>query len=395
MTQEMNGLPAFSGAEYYYHGAYPGESGTVTHGFIGVSRSEAEAYLAALLAAGFSEIAQNEIGSAVFHTLEKKNTRVRVAFYGNLYLLKIVITENEFFPPKPEKQEKKVPVSITQIARNGARIVAPGMCYVVQNGDGSYLLIDSGCANEEDADNLLAFLENHNPNGGKPIIRAWMITHPHIDHMGMALQFLEKHHAAVELQSIAASFPDFDRVTVKHEDVQKACKPLVDRFRELAATYFPQAREYSLHAGDTIYYPGVRMDVLLTHEDFYPGEFAWVNHLSAAWMIRGDERSALILGDCEKPLCRQMAAAYGSALKCDVLQLSHHGFNGACLELYRLADPDICFFACDKERFLTDPRTKGEAFGYDFNAYLRNPTIKERRLYHAEETATVLLDAGE
>ena len=146
-----------------------------------------------------------------------------------------------------------------------------------------------------------------------------------------------------------------------------------------------------LHTGDVVRYPGVRMDILFTQEDFYPAEFSWVNHLSSAWMIRGAAKSALILGDCEKPLCRQMAAAYGEALKCDVLQLSHHGFNGACLELYRLADPDICFVPCDKERFLTDPRTKGEAFGYDFNAYLRNPTIKERTLYHSEETATVFL----
>lgn len=391
MKQEMKNLPAFEGAEYYYHGAYEGEFGTVTHGFFGVGKKEAEAYLSALSGAGFVRIAENRIGSAGFYTLEKENTRVRVAFYDNLYLLKLVVTENEFFPPEPAETEKKVPASITQIAREGAKIIAPGMCLVVQATDGSYILIDSGCANDADADNLLKFLTEHNPNAGKPVIRTWMITHPHIDHMGMALQFLEKHHAAVELESIAANFPMMTTVKVKHEDVIKSCKPLIDRFRELTATYFPAAREYMLHTGDVVRYPGVRMDILFTQEDFYPAEFSWVNHLSSAWMIRGAEKSALILGDCEKPLCRQMAAAYGEALKCDVLQLSHHGFNGACLELYRLADPDICFVPCDKERFLTDPRTKGEAFGYDFNAYLRNPTIKERTLYHSEETATVFL----
>lgn len=392
MKQEMAGLPAFAGAEYYYHGAYEGEYGTITHGFFGASAKEADDYLETLLDSGFTKIAANNIGSAVFHTLKKENTRVRVAFYGNLYLLKLVVTENEYFPPEPESTEKKVPASITQIARKGAKIIAPGMCIAVQATDGSYLLIDSGCANEEDADNLLRFLTEHAPDAGKPVIRMWMITHPHIDHMGMALQFLEKHHASVELQSIAANFPDMTRVTVKHEDVKKACLPLMERFRELTATYFPAAREYMLHAGDIVRFPGIRMDILFTQEDFYPAEFAWVNHLSAAWMIRGAGKNALILGDCEKPLCRQMAAAYGDALKCDILQLSHHGFNGACLELYRLADPDICFFPCDKERFLTDPRTRGEAFGYDFNAYLRNPTIRERTLFHSEETATICLE---
>lgn len=395
MKQEMDRLPAFEGYGYCYHGAYEGEHGIVTHGFIGVSEKEADAYLAVLRENGFSKVAENQIKNAVFYTMDKENTRVRVAFYPELCLLKLVVTEGEFFPAAPEPGEKKVPVSITQIARNGARFRAPGMSYIVQAQDGSFVIIDGGCYEENDAKELLRFLTENNPNEGKPVIAAWMITHPHIDHMGLALRFLQDYHEEVDLRMIAANFPDVTKITVKREEVVNQCKPLIDRFRELTFTHFPNAKEYTFHTGDVWHLPGIRMDFLFTQEDFYPAEFSFVNHLSSAWMIRGEKRSALILGDCEKPLCRQMAAAYGSALKCDVLQLSHHGFNGACLELYRHADPDVCFFACDKERFLTDPRPQGQAFGYDFNAYLRNPTIKERRLCHSEETVTICLDTKE
>ena len=61
MKQEMKNLPAFEGAEYYYHGAYEGEFGTVTHGFFGVGKKEAEAYLSALSGAGFARIAESGV----------------------------------------------------------------------------------------------------------------------------------------------------------------------------------------------------------------------------------------------------------------------------------------------------------------------------------------------
>lgn len=392
MKQEMQDLPAFEGYGYYYHGAYEEENGGVTHGFAGVSEGEAHAYLAALLAAGFAEYTANRIGSAEFHTLTRGQKQVRFAYFPQLYQLKLYCTEGQYLPETvPPVFEKKTPASITQIGRRGASQLAPGMSYIVQAEDGSFVIIDGGGHDEEDAAELLRFLREHHPGTGVPVIAAWMITHPHPDHMALAEYFLEKYKGDVELRMAAYNIPDLAKITVPHEDLPRHIVPHVERFRRAVATGFPGAKTYVFHTGDTLYLPGLRMDFLFTHEDYYPHEFSWVNHLSAAWKIEGASRTALILGDCEKGLCQQMASAYGEALRCDVLQLTHHGFNGACLDIYRFADPDICFWAADEERFLNDPRTLGQKKGYEFNAYLRNPTIRERKHYHSGITETTAL----
>ena len=99
----------------------------------------------------------------------------------------------------------------------------------------------------------------------------------------------------------------------------------------------------------------------------------------------------MLLGDCEKELCQFMADVYGEELKSDILQLSHHGYNGACLDLYRYIDPDICFWASDEYRFYNDPRCLGTASGYDFNAWLRDDSIRRREHYHASADTTIAL----
>ena len=97
----------------------------------------------------------------------------------------------------------------------------------------------------------------------------------------------------------------------------------------------------------------------------------------------------MILGDCEKTNCQDIADAYGTELKSDVLQLTHHGFNGACFDINKLVDPDICLWACDGFRFECDVRNLGTADAYLFNRYLRDKAIKNREHYHSDTTVTL------
>ena len=99
----------------------------------------------------------------------------------------------------------------------------------------------------------------------------------------------------------------------------------------------------------------------------------------------------MMLGDCEKTLCQQMADTFGDYLKSDMLQLAHHGANGACLDLYQRIDPDICFWACPKSKFASDERHLGIKAGFEFNFYLRDTSIKTREHYHNSETTVITI----
>lgn len=391
MQQEMQNLPTFEGHNFFYHGAYEGENGCVTHGFAGVSETEAHAYLGVLRSAGFTVYTSNRFGDTEFYTMVCGEQQLRFAYFARTYLLKLYCTQGEELPAiTPPVYVKKAPASITQIGRRGASQLAPGMSLIVQAEDGSFVIIDGGGHDEQDASDLLAYLREHFVGDGLPVISMWMITHPHPDHMALANYFIEKYAKDVDLRAVAYNFPDLEKVTTPKEE-PKWAKLHIARFRKAVAENAPDAKTYVFHTGDVLHLPGLRMDFLFTHEDYYPHEFSWANYLSAAWMITGPTQTALILGDCDKPLCQQIASTYGEALKCDILQPTHHGFNGACMDLYRYADPTACFWAVNEERFLTDPRVLGQKKGYEFNAFLRNPSIKERTHYHNDITKTLLL----
>ena len=76
------------------------------------------------------------------------------------------------------------------------------------------------------------------------------------------------------------------------------------------------------------------------------------------------------------------------------MQVAHHGLVGGDKELYQLVDPKICFWPTTEERFLgLKPNQRyqwclGEG-GCDYNAYLRDKTIRDRTHYPASKTITI------
>ena len=189
----------------------------------------------------------------------------------------------------------------------------------------------------------------------------------------------------------AYNFPNYEAV-VNARDVQNNAvryTPMIEQFRESITAYWPDARHLILHAGQRLYPADAEIEILFTHEDQFPNEFSWINHTSVAFRIRAGGKTVMILGDCEKSLCQQMADTFGDYLKSDLLQLTHHGANGACLDLYQRIDPDICFWACSGSKFEGDERMLGTKTGYEFNAYIRDPDIKVRAHYHSGVTTVI------
>ena len=102
----------------------------------------------------------------------------------------------------------------------------------------------------------------------------------------------------------------------------------------------------------------------------------------------------MVLGDCEKKLCQFMADVYGAALKSDILQVSHHGVNGACIDLYQAVDPDICFWPIDEFRFFNHVQIRGEK-AWDFNRWILDDSIKKRAHYHSSADTVLKICNGD
>ncbi len=364
-----------------------------TWSITGTTASEYNAYINTLKSNGFVEHTTNKIGTCVFgtyvNTSNGSNTVAYTMWYPNSKNARITYGPLRYLPGTEEVSAgatgiRAIP-SIIQNARETIYGSAPGMAFVIQLLDGSFILIDGGNADQvlstktkngntwttnaaaktEDAKKLYDLLVELSPDE-KPVIALWYVTHAHGDHMGMTNQFLQTYHADVDLEMVAYNFPDFvDSVTITNDSNGKGMKNLVDTFKQLVRVYYPDAEEWVLHTGQKQYLPGCEVEVFYTPEDYYGTNttttetFPWGNHTCNTVRITLGDTTFLVLGDTEKTLCAQMATNYGSAVQSDIMQATHHGANGGELTFYQYVDPKIVFWPMDEYRFENDGRCLG------------------------------------
>ncbi len=364
-------------------------------GFKNVNEDEYNAYFEKLYNEGYKVYIDNISSGNRFTTYTKDDIQVHTSWYPAQSSLKVVFGKGDLPPVSDEATESKVTPSITQMGLEGADLSypngAPGMSYVIQLPDGRYIIIDGGVDNANDEKNLLEYLKTNNPNSGKPVIAAWFITHADGDHIKLPSSFLKNYGTEVVVEMAMYSFPDFKNTKIVKTDAQDSMYKMVYNFQQAVRSNNAAAKLVNFHTGQKFNIGAAEIEIIYTQEDFYPNEFPYGNHTSAAFSITLGGKKIMFLGDCEKELCQFIEAVYGNSLKSDILQVSHHGFNGGTLAIYKAIDPDICLWSVEKKRFEEDSRCLGTSSGYEFNAWLRNNSIKVRTHYHSSVTTKILL----
>ena len=347
---------------------------------------------------GFYAEEERTVHGNLFRVYASDRVRVHVSWYPSKQLLKIALEDRGYAPirERPHTDAVCTP-SIVQLGRCGAseRLPngAPGMSYVLQTAAGGFLLVDGGPLDREraDVDQLWEYLLQNKPaHCEKPHILAWFITHSHHDHIHLAIEFLKTYGDRIVLDTVAYNFPPFASITIKHEDAARM-GAFAEEFQALAAAL--GANTLLLHTGQRFWLEDAMVEVLYTPDDFAPAAYPWGNHTSCAFRFTLGGKTFLVLGDCEKGLCQFMADVYGETMKSDILQLSHHGVNGACLELYQAVDPDVCFWPIDEFRFFNHAQIRGEK-AWDFNRWILDDAVKARSHFHTSITTVLTLSGN-
>jgi hypothetical protein len=239
--------------------------------------------------------------------------------------------------------------------------------------------------------NLWALLEDLCPDGEKPQV-TWMITHADPDHICLPPVFMKEYKDRFDLNMVCYNFPDPETVGVVNGGGAAKFKGYMDAFIGAVNKNFPNAAHMIFHTGEKLYLPGAEIEFLFTPEDYWPNSMPWMNHTSCAWRITSEGKTIMITGDCEIGLNNQMVTVFGNYLKSDMLQLNHHGSNGATLSFYKKIQPSVAFWASQQYNFDYDRRFMGLVAGYEFNKYIRE-TAKDH--YTNSETHTILLPSME
>ena len=383
---------------------YAGESNyTVTYS--GVTEGEYLAYCALLGERGFSKVAENEKNENLFATYETDGRALILAFYPSKTAMKITIQPEGTFLPTGEAAEYTPNPEITPSVTIMDHELAS---YVMQLEDGSFLIVDGGDLNRAGAmDKMWEHLTSLAPEGQKPVISLWMLTHAHQDHVLLFVDFIAKYKDDLVLKSVTFNFPRFEALDFSSEGIYDyqgiGIAVCAERVYDVLDRYYPNVERWIPHTGQKHSVAGAEIEILFSHEDYFDSKRSTNgNGTSSAWRITLGGGSTVYLGDCTDPTCKIIGELFEETLESDILQVTHHGVSGGNLELYKYVDPKICFWGTSKSNFVGDKcNGTGNYAHFKYNSWVRssdwtrtvngNEISGERKHYHGSERTTVEL----
>ena len=236
-----------------------------------------------------------------------------------------------------------------------------GMSYVFQLSDNEFFLIDGGYFSDGEAERLYRFLKTR-CKAEKPIIKGWLFTHAHQDHIGCFMDFVLKYINDVEINQLLFNFQPIDLSKAKGNPRQKSNDiATVKEFYEILKEHCRRIPKKKLKTGDSFAVGRLGVDVLYTADDILPKEVSF-NDYSCVVKIKIKNRSILFLGDIQEEGSEWLLGNKKEQLKADIVQVSHHGFNGATKELYNAINADTALFPCPAYEFEKNKSSEVNSF---------------------------------
>ncbi len=223
-----------------------------------------------------------------------------------------------------------------------------GMCYIVQFSDYSFFVVDSAHTySVNDDKRIFDFLRTHTPDDLPVRVSGWYFSHGHVDHIAKFLDIL-MYNDEIVIEGLYYNFvpnTHFSSDSWMHSD--KMHTELFNREVEKRK----DIPVYKVHSGQYFYIDGVRFDVLCTHEDIFPNSLDNYNDSSTVIMMTVNGDKVCFPGDGGGEVSTVCERRYPAFLKCDIMQVSHHGHFGTSEEFYKLASADVALFATTQIKF--------------------------------------------
>ncbi len=208
-------------------------------------------------------------------------------------------------------------------------------CYLLESSGSGMIVMDGGNDCEEEGEFLY---EQIKERGGH--VKYWLISHAHEDHIG-AFVWIAEHHRPldIEIENVCFSFPDMD--WIREADEEKETKRLIERF--LKSVDELRLNVITPHKGDVFECGSVWVEALTEYNKDY--DYEGLNPTSLLFLAHFPAREILFLGDSNESgqdeILRQCDPR---KLRCDIVQMAHHGQRGVNRAFYELIQPKICLY---------------------------------------------------
>ena len=311
---------------------------------------------------GYGVYMETTMGENLSATFTHKGGMAHVYWHKNASELSIAVSRDAAatLPPKtPAVTDGDVACTVAQMNIPG------GMGYVVQLKDGSYIVVDGGYT--KDAATLFNYLLDNRKGSDKPIIRAWILTHSHEDHIETFIEFAKntKYHERITLERVIVSPLDADVFDLDENNVNSQ---LTYRLADYAAE-FEGAKVIFAHTGMEFAFCDLKMEILCTPENLKRGcsgtEYN-TNELSIVFRLKADGYTVMFWGDLMDNGGRFLVNTYGDYIQSDMLHASHHGIDNMSAYVYDHVRAPILFYPVDQANYDTN------ALNYDVRRHVQD-----------------------
>lgn len=219
-----------------------------------------------------------------------------------------------------------------------------GMGYIIQLKDGSYIIYDGSHA--EQATKIEKYLSENHKGEGKPIIRAWVLTHSHDDHYPVFRIFASraKQYEQFVIEHVIVSPMNKNKYSLSGEPQKYMSGDFYDDVKN-----FTGAKVVFAHTGMKFTFCNLDMEILYAPESYYKttSELGNFNNTSIVSRLYDESYSALFLADMGIQVSDIMEDLYGDYLKSDICQISHHGVEDVPLSFYEYVQSSILYYPCN------------------------------------------------
>ncbi len=368
--------------------------------FDGAKQADFETYCQTVTAAGYTLYAANE--STGF-----KDQKNRFLTYVNdTHVLTVI-----YLPSRSELRvmiEKKSTTSlaglesdnvytdgvcdtlVTQVGLLYQSGTMNGMAYVMRLSDGSFLVVDGGHNVADNATRLYEVMKKQAPDPNNIVIAAWIFTHTHGDHVGFFPHFANNYADKVTVERFIYNFPTSSQFT------SDEWFDGITAIESKITSKFPNASFTNARPGQIYYIRNAKINMLYTADLYAENEIDYFNTSSIAFTVEAEGIKTMYMGDIGSTVGTLMASIYSASdLKCEVLQVAHHGIQSAPSSLYPMVAPTYVLFPLGtgplSQHTLNGKQTLGDDYlAENQNKYFFNTDACKNNIYVANDDVVIL-----
>jgi len=348
----------------------------------GTNKEQYESYLQTLKDAGFTFFADNGEdgldGSVYTASFTGEGVTVTVTYVVNESTVYITSSAKMELSPHLINKEEYTANMIDGMKNTlyMYELFDYGNSFVIQLKNGHFIVSDGGTKN--DIRYLIEHLEELAPNGEKPVVEAWFITHAHGDHqealasMGSDTSMLER----VYIDGIYLSMPSDEAFTAVNTLSAKTSMMMIQTLPSFAkASDGNNTKVYRPQTGQKYYFCDVVVDIIHTQEQLATQDYANLDlNDSSLWtMFNIDGQKFLLAGDADKGSMRVVMKNYRQEyFDLELYASFHHNLNNWMPFLEYMKFKTVLFTTNGTE---SQNKAVGEINSVGSNAYLKENAL--------------------